>query len=45
MIAALAVGALAAHGQSSTPVAQSRRLVKTDAVTYLFPEQVSVAGG
>ena len=44
MIAALAVGALAAHGQSSIR-AQSRPLMKTDAVTYLFPEQVSVPAG
>ncbi|MGA2697854.1 MAG: protein-disulfide reductase DsbD domain-containing protein [Terracidiphilus sp.] len=42
-ITALAVAALAAHGQSS--VAQKRPLVKTDAVTYLFPEQVSVPVG
>jgi len=45
MIAALAVGALAALGQNLTPAAQSRPLVKTDAVTYLFPEQVSVPAG
>ena len=37
---ALAVIALAAHGQGSS--AQSRPLVKTDAVTFLFPAQVSV---
>ncbi|MGD0348049.1 MAG: protein-disulfide reductase DsbD domain-containing protein [Terracidiphilus sp.] len=43
MIAALAVAALSAHGQSQS--AQSRPLVKTDAVTYLFPEQVSVPVG
>jgi len=45
MIATLAGGALAAHGQSLKPAAQSRPLVKTDAVTYLFPEQVSVPVG
>jgi hypothetical protein len=45
VIAALAVGALAAHGQSLSSHAQSRPLVKTDAVTYLFPEQVSVPAG
>jgi hypothetical protein len=39
-IAALTVAALAAYGQSS--IAQKRPLVKTDAVTYLFPEQVSM---
>ncbi len=37
--------ALAAHGQSSSSVAQSRPLLKTDAVTYLFPEQVSLPVG
>jgi len=42
-IAAFAVAALAAHAQ--TLKAQSRPLVKTDAVTYLFPEQVSVPAG
>jgi len=43
MVTALAVGVLAAHAQSS--IAQSRPLLKTDAVTYLFPEQVSVPAG
>jgi len=43
MIAALTVCALAAYGQGSP--AQSRPLLKTDAVTYLFPEQVSVPAG
>jgi len=43
MIAGLPMFALAAHGQSSN--AQSRPLLKTDAVTYLFPEQVSVPVG
>jgi cytochrome c biogenesis DsbD-like protein len=42
-ILVFAIGLAAAHGQSST--AQSRPLVKTDAVTYLFPEQVSVPAG
>jgi hypothetical protein len=45
MIAALAVAALAAHGQGLGSNAQSRPLLKTDAVTYLFPEQVSVPAG
>ena len=45
MIAVFAVGALAAHGQSASSPAQSRPLLKTDAVTYLFPEQVSVPVG
>jgi hypothetical protein len=44
-IAALAVAALAAHGQSLNSTAQGRSLLKTDAVTYLFPEQVSVPAG
>jgi hypothetical protein len=39
----LAIGLGAAHGQSS--IARSRPLMKTDAVTYLFPEQVSVPVG
>jgi hypothetical protein len=45
MIAALAAAALAAHGQGLGSNAQSRPLLKTDAVTYLFPEQVSVPAG
>ena len=45
IIAALAVSALAAHGQSLSSHAQSRSLLKTDAVMYLFPEQVSVPAG
>ena len=40
-----AIGAAAACGQSLTPAAQSRQLVKTDVVTYLFPEQVTVPAG
>jgi hypothetical protein len=43
MIAALTVCALAAHGQEVH--AQNRPLLKTDAVTYLFPEQVSAPAG
>ncbi len=45
MTAALTVGALAAYGQSASSPAQSRSLLKTEAVTYLFPEQVSVPAG
>ena len=45
MIAALAVGALAAQSQGLSSSAQSRQLLKTDAVTYLFPAQVSVTAG
>jgi len=40
-----AIGVGAACGQSLTPAAQSRQLVKTDVVTYLFPEQVTVPAG
>lgn len=40
-----AVAALAAGGQSLSSTAQSRPLLKTDAVSYLFPEQVSVPAG
>jgi hypothetical protein len=40
-----AIGVVAAHGQGLGSNAQSRPLVKTDAVTYLFPEQVSVPVG
>ena len=43
MIAALTLCALAAHGQASH--AQSRPLLKPDAVTYLFPEQVNAPAG
>ncbi len=43
--AALAVAPLAAHGQSASSPAQKRQLVATDAVTYLFPEQVSIPAG
>jgi len=35
----------AAHGQGLGASAQSRPLVRTDAVTFLFPEQVSVTAG
>jgi hypothetical protein len=42
---ALAFGVAGARGQSLTPAAQSRPLWKIDAVTYLFPEQVSVPAG
>jgi hypothetical protein len=45
MIPALAVSALAAHGQSSSSPARSRPLLKADAVTYLFPEQVRAPSG
>jgi hypothetical protein len=45
VVMVLAVGALAAHGQSLSSPAQSRPLLKTDAVTYLFPEQVSTPAG
>jgi hypothetical protein len=38
----LAIGASAAHGQVLGAGAQDRSLVKTESVTYLFPEQVTV---
>jgi hypothetical protein len=38
----LGLGAMAARGQGLSSAAQKRPLVKTDAVTYLFPEQVNV---
>jgi hypothetical protein len=41
----LAFVALAAQAQLLSPNAQNRPLVKTDAVQYLFPEQVSVHAG
>jgi len=44
-ITALAVAVPVAHVQSLSSHAQSRPLMKTDAVTYLFPEQVSVPAG
>ena len=44
-VAVLSLGAFAAHAQELGSPAQSRPLVKTDAVTYLFPEQVSVPAG
>jgi hypothetical protein len=40
-----AIGLAVAYGQGLSSNAQSRPLVKTDAVTYLFPEQVSVPAG
>lgn len=44
-LAVLIVGLSAAHGQSLTSAAQKRQLVKTDSVTFLFPEQVTVPAG
>lgn len=44
-IAAIALGTIALHAQVFSPIAQSRAIVKTDAVQYLFPEQVSVVAG
>jgi hypothetical protein len=44
-IAALLLGAPAAHAQVIPPAAQNRSIVKTDAVQFLFPEQVSVPAG
>lgn len=44
-IAVLAIAALAACGQGLIVAAQRRELVKSDAVTYLYPEQVNVPAG
>jgi len=41
----LGLTALAASAQVISPAAQNRSIVKTDAVQYLFPEQVSVPAG
>jgi hypothetical protein len=41
----LALSLLAGRAQVIPPVAQNRSIVKTDAVQYLFPEQVSVPAG
>ena len=43
--AALLLGALAAHAQVIPPAAQNRSIITTDAVQYLFPEQVTVPAG
>lgn len=45
VVAVLVVGALSVYGQSLGSYMQKRQLVKTDAVKYLFPEQVSVPAG
>jgi DsbC/DsbD-like thiol-disulfide interchange protein len=45
LLAILTIGTLAARGQSLVSAAQSRPLVKPDAVTYLFPEQVNAPAG
>ena len=45
IVAVLSLSALAAHGQGLGESAQSRPPVKTDAVMFLFPEQVSVTAG
>ncbi len=39
------LGVLAAQGQVFSSSAQSRSIIKTDAVQYLFPEQVAVPAG
>jgi hypothetical protein len=41
----LGLAALAGQAQVIPPAAQNRSIVKTDAVQYLFPEQVSVPAG
>jgi len=42
---ALALSAVAAQAQFMSNAPQSRAAVKTDAVQYLFPEQVTIAAG
>jgi len=44
-ITVLLLGALAAQAQVLSPAAGNRSILKTDAVQYLFPEQVSVPAG
>ncbi|MGA9062976.1 MAG: hypothetical protein WB341_15095, partial [Terracidiphilus sp.] len=44
-VAVLALGAVAGRGQVIPAAAQNRSIVKTDAVQYLFPAQVSVPAG
>jgi hypothetical protein len=45
LVAMFALTMIAAQAQLVSPDAQSRSIVKTDAVQYLFPEQVNVAAG
>ncbi|MGO8758767.1 MAG: protein-disulfide reductase DsbD domain-containing protein [Terracidiphilus sp.] len=45
VVAFAGFAALAVHAQIVSPNAPSRTAVKTDAVEYLFPEQVSVPAG
>jgi methionine-rich copper-binding protein CopC len=44
-VVALACAALVAHAQIVSTDAQKQSAAKTDAVAYLFPEQVTVAAG
>ena len=41
----LGLAAIAGRAQVISPAAQNRSIVKTDAVQYLFPQQVSVSAG
>jgi hypothetical protein len=45
VVAALSCAALSAHGQIVPDHAQRQPAAKTDAVTYLFPEQVTLPAG
>lgn len=45
VVAVLALATLAIQAQLVSPNAPGRSVVKTEAVRYLFPEQVSVAAG
>ncbi len=42
---AIGLGGVAAHAQVLSSAAQNRSILKTDAVQYLFPEQLSVPTG
>lgn len=41
----LVLAALTSRAQVISPVAENRTVIKTDAVRYLFPEQVSIPAG
>ncbi|MGA8781468.1 MAG: hypothetical protein WB567_12030, partial [Terracidiphilus sp.] len=43
--ALIVASALASHAQLVSPNAQNRSVIKTDAVRYLFPEQLTLPAG
>ncbi len=45
LVAVSGLAALASRAQVVSPAMQDRSIIKTDAVQYLFPEQVSVPAG